>query len=163
MTDDLDDLLRPRTGPLPSSDVLECTTRIIRNRARWRLTMKACGLVVILLTGIAIGWSAKPNPEPRQVELPAPAATPPVIDDGSSFAKFTPDQFEQRAELADDTKEIAKFYKLAGDAYLARSRFDEASRCYRLHVTASRDTMLDRDDSWLLCSIKTTSLKEGIP
>lgn len=162
MTDDLDHLLKPRPGPTLSDAVFEQTARTIRRRARIRLTMKATGLAALVVSGFVLGWLAKPaavrvesNPPDRvesQEQKPIPHET-------SEYADLTPDQLEQKAELSDDSKLVARFYKLAGDAYLARRRYDEAMRCYTLHIAAGKDTEIHRDDSWLLCSVKSTHSK----
>ena len=162
MTDNDDDLmmfLKPHTAPTRTDDVFVSSLRVLQSRARFRRVIKASALVAIMGLGIAIGWFAKPTPAVEQVK--PPVAIEETSQDGSStYVALTPDQIEQKAELADDRGEAGKYYKLAGDAYLARQRYDEAARCYRLFVNMSRETDLVKDDSWLLCSVKITSKKE---
>jgi hypothetical protein len=157
--DELLPLLTPHGGPIVTDEAFARSLRVLQSRARFRRVIKASALVAVLGLGIAIGWFAKPTPavEPSK----PPVAIEEAPHDGSStFVALTPDQIEQKAELADDRGESGKYYKLAGDAYLARQRYDEAARCYRLFVNLSRETDLGKDDSWLLCSVKITSKKE---
>ena len=164
--DNLDNLLKPRPGPNLPDEVFEQTTRTLRRRAQSRRALKYAGLAGLLMGSFALGWLVKPstiNPVAIQnegkEESASPTPQPAVLNDTPSYATLTPDQLEQKAELSDDPKVVARFYKLAGDAYLARNRYDEALRCYTLHISASKDTVLHRDDSWLLCSVKSTHNK----
>ena len=162
MTDSDDELLpilSPHGGQSTTDDAFIRSLRVLQSRARFQRVIKALALVVVLGLGIAIGWFAKPTPavEPSKAPVAIEEAPP---DGSSTYVALTPDQIEQKAELADDRGEAGKYYKLAGDAYLARQRYDEAARCYRLFVNLSRETDLGKDDSWLLCSVKITSQKE---
>lgn len=157
--DELMPLLTPHGVSAVNNDAFARSLRVLQSRARFHRAVKSMALVAVLGLGIAIGWLAKPTPAMERVDPPmAVEPTPP--DGGSTFVELTPDQIEQKAELSDDRGEAGQYYKLAGDAYLARQRYDEAARCYRLFVNMSRDTNLGKDDSWLLCSIKITSQKE---
>lgn len=157
--DELLPLLTPHGGPNVTDDAFARSLRVLQSRARFQRVIKASALVAVLGLGIAIGWFAKPTPVVEPVK--PPDAIEEATQDGSSpYVALTPDQIEQKAELADDRGEAGKYYKLAGDAYLARQRYDEAARCYRLFVNMSRETDLAKDDSWLLCSVKITSKKE---
>lgn len=162
MTDSNDDLLpllKPHDGPAANEALFAETMRILQRRAWLRRIARACGLVAVFALGIAIGWFAKPMPVGEPVKPPVVVDEAPP-DVSSTYVALTPDQIEQKAELADDRGEAGKYYKLAGDAYLARQRYDEAARCYRLFVNMSRETDLAKDDSWLLSSVKITSQRE---
>ena len=163
MTDSNDELLpllTPQGGPSVTDDAFIRSLRVLQSRARLHRVVKSTTIVAVLALGIAIGWFVKPTPAMERVD--PPMAVEPIPQDGSStYVALTPDQIEQKAELADDRGEAGTFYKLAGDAYLARQRYDEAARCYRLFVNLSRETDLGKDDSWLLCSVKITSQKEN--
>lgn len=157
--DELLPLLTPHGGSVVNDNAFARSLRVLQSRARFLRAAKSMALVAVLGLGIAIGWFAKPTPAMERVD--PPKAVEPTPPDGSStFVELTPDQIEQKAELSDDRGESGKYYKLAGDAYLARQRYDEAARCYRLFVNLSRETDLGKDDSWLLCSVKITSQKE---
>jgi hypothetical protein len=158
--DELLPLLKPYSGSAVNNDAFARSLRVLQSRARVHRAVKLLSLVVVLGLGIAIGWFAKPTPAVEPIN-PPPVAIPESPQDGSStHVALTPDQIEQKAELSDDRSEAGKFYKLAGDAYLARQRYDEAARCYRLFVNLSRETRLVTDDSWLLSSVKITSQRE---
>lgn len=162
--DDLLPLLQPRTkGSLPSADVFERTYQVIRFRSCVRRVAKIAVITAIFLSGIGIGWLVKPAPAQPVIENTPPSPSIVIPGDEPVYAALSADQLEQKAELADDPLVVAKFYKLAGDLYFQKKQFDEASRCYRLHVLKSRDTNLASDDSWLLCSVKTSTLKEQYP
>lgn len=161
MTDSHDELLpllMPHCGSKVNDDAFARSLRVLQSRARFHRAMKSLALVAVLGLGIAIGWLAKPYQSVEQIDRTVPVSTP--SDGGATYVELTPDQIEQKAELSDDHGEAGQYYKLAGDAYLARQRYDEAARCYRLFVNMSRETNLGKDDSWLLCSIKITSQKE---
>jgi hypothetical protein len=162
MTDSHDELLpllTPQGGSKVNDDAFARSLRVLQSRARVQRAVKSLALVAVLGLGIAIGWLAKPTPAMQHVDPPM-AVEPPVPDGSSTYVELTPDQIEQKAELVDDRVEAGKYYKLAGDAYLARQRYDEAARCYRLFVNLSRETNLGKDDSWLLSSVKITSQRE---
>ena len=156
---DLDDLLTPKATTTGSDTAFDASFRVLRNRARLRMAGRTLGAGTLLALGVAVGWVMKPTPVPSVVPSVVSEAPP---EPERVYAAATPDQLEQRAELADDVADVAKFYKLAGDAYLTKQQYDEAARCYRLHVKTCRETNLGKDDSWLLCSIKTSTLKEGL-
>lgn len=157
--DELLPLLKPHDALASNEKLFAETMRILQRRAMIRRIAKMGGLVAVFAIGIAIGWFAKPTPVVEAVK-PAVVVDEAPQDGSSTYVALTPDQIEQKAELADDRGEAGKYYKLAGDAYLARQRYDEAARCYRLFVNMSRDTDLGKDDSWLLCSVKITTQKE---
>jgi hypothetical protein len=180
MTDDhLDQLLTP---PAMMDDaaarqrLLEATLLQLPRRWRW---VRSLLNVMMFGVGLAAGWLLKPPAEPlyiRQViEVPAaviavPTATetetvspPPSVAEKADFQLTAADldKLETAAEIA-DAPTAAKLYRRVADEYLARSDVSSAVRCYRLHLNeAGREGLVRTpDDSWLLVSLKSSTLEE---
>ena len=69
---------------------------------------------------------------------------------------------ELQAEQMDDPAEAAKLYRAAGDRFLDREDYRNATRCYRLFLARAGDNGLspEKGDSWLLTSLKNAAYKE---
>jgi hypothetical protein len=160
MTDDLEHLLKPDEGQSANPDAFAASLRILKRRATIRRAVSWLGCLLLLGSGVGLGWLIKPDAV--AVEVPVPVQVPVTAPESSGMlaraAEESPDHWEQKAELADDRDVAAAFYKQAGDAYLTRQRYDEAARCYRLHLArgGASQRPFQTNDSWLLCSIKTT-------
>ncbi len=169
--DDLDRLLTPRgeSDARLKAAILAETSRLIRRR-RWAgSATKALLGAGLFLSGLGVGWSAKPSPSPA----PPPAVAPPeviavpvlVLPPSPPPAEpyQSADRIELIAEQADDRAEAARLYRLAGDKYLTDAgEPGQAARCYRLHLQHAGPAGLavESADSWLLTSLKTQRLAE---
>jgi hypothetical protein len=99
--------------------------------------------------------------------VPVFVPVPTPVDTGSTGTQeialsLSGSQTELQAEQEDDPNAAARFYKLAGDAFLRDQDYANASRCYRLFLVRVGDTALaiNPDDSWLLTSLKNAIFKE---
>jgi hypothetical protein len=177
--DDLEDLLSPPQGePSPAlrDELLRRTERHLAV-VRWRQRFARAAFVAsVFLTGGLAGWFVRPDPGepgasatggspapevitvPVVVPVPVPEHSPP----GPVAVGMSPSEAELRAEQADDRTEAARLYLAAGDGFLRREDYANATRCYRLFLTRAGDAALSPapDDSWLLTSLKNTAFKE---
>jgi hypothetical protein len=183
--DDLNDLLSPPQAgeTLGLRDaILRRTQRQLAFRKWARRVGQAAAVAAVFATGIGVGiWRTPgeretvfvptPVPQVEVVTVPVPVLVP--IGSESSSADQNPlpavaltaKALELDAEQADDVLTAAKLYRQAGDAYLnAEQDYANASRCYRLFLTRAGDTALspERDDSWLLTSLKNAAFKEKV-
>jgi hypothetical protein len=128
-------------------------------------------VAAVFLIGGAAGWLARPERQ-RVVEVagetrtvvvpvPVPVLLPPP-DPGSPGTLLAASEAELRAEQANEPAEAAKFYRAAGDAFLRDQDYTNATRCYHLYLARGGDSALsfNRDDSWLLTSLKNAAFKE---
>jgi len=170
MTDDLERLLTPTDVESDSAmppALLAATTGLI-SRRRWHVPMIATtAAMAIFAAGLAVGWFAKPTPEPIIVFLPAPVEPPlpPAEPKPEPEAELTAGKLEVKAELSDDPSEVADLYRRAGDKYLNDERApDEAARCYAryLRTTGPKGLAIDKSDSWLLMELKILERRREI-
>jgi hypothetical protein len=185
-TDDLSELLAPPQAadtPGLRDGILRRTQRRLVFRKWTRRAGKAAALAAVFATGLGIGlWRTPPAeretvfvPTPVErvevVTLPVPVLVP--VGNASGSADPTPPvvealtakALELNAEQADDAPTAAKLYRQAGDAYLnAEQDYANATRCYRLFLARGGDAALtpERDDSWLLTSLKNAAFKEKV-
>lgn len=168
MNDDLDALLNvPEDNAMTATrraEILAVTTGVLRRRVMIRRVASAVVVAFVFLAGGGAGWLMKPEKIIQELVYvePAPAA---VVQESPRMeaVALTPRDLELQAELADEKPRVAQLYREAGDKYLAVTRdYEQAARCYRLHLNAaSRDErQATANDSWLLLSMKSQSLKE---
>ena len=180
--DDLERLLAPRAGTEPAGlrDALFARTerRLVR-RLLVRQVAKIAAVAAVFVIGTIVGWATKQEPArgmpevaaeavPVAVVVPVPVPVPQPPPEPSGPVARTPDpptasEAELRAETADDPKEAARLYRLAGDKYLNdRSDYANAVRCYRLYLARAGDAglTLEPGDTWLLISVKNAAFKE---
>jgi hypothetical protein len=174
--DEIDDLLSPRdSAPAVHSReaIFRRTERALARRRLLRQTAKAAAVTAVFVAGGLGGWFAKPEQvrtieiavvSPVEVIVPVPVPVPAAdrIKPPPS-EPATPGQAELLAEQADDPAEAARLYRLAGDRYLNDFQdYRNASRCYRLHLMRAGDSGLtpQRDDTWLLTSLKNEAFRE---
>src|SRR5262245_28014722 len=178
-TDDLADVLGPRPGnPSPAlrESLLRQTERQLL-RDRWlRRGAAAAAVAAVFLAGGAAGWfiraprapvaDAPGSPVPEVVVVPVvvPLRAPVADAPGSpgTAQPLSPSEAELRAEQADDPGEAAKLYRVAGDLFLRREDYANATRCYRLFLARGgvAALALEATDSWLLVSLKNAAFKE---
>jgi hypothetical protein len=176
--DEIDDLLAPRPGtPAPGlrDSLLRQTERRLAG-GRWlRLGARAAAVAGVFAAGGLAGWLARapvtvPGPPVQIVEVVpvpvvVPVVPPPAADDrGSPAPPPSASAAELRAEQEDDPAAAAKFYRQAGDAFLRQEDYANATRCYRLFLAraGAAGLALDRDDTWLLVSLKNAAYKEKL-
>ncbi len=176
--DDLADVLAPQPA-FPAPQLREALLRQIERRLiriRWlRRGVKAAAIAAVFLIGGMVGWFVRPasvsepvpKPEPEVVVVPlvVPVIQPPVADAPGSprvVVAMSASEAELRAEQTDDGTEAAKLYRTAGDTFLRDQDYANATRCYRLFLIRAGDNGLssERDDSWLLTSLKNAAYKE---
>jgi hypothetical protein len=173
--DDLEDLLRPRPGtPSPAlRDALLLRTERALVCARWvSRAAKVAAVAALVAVGIGVGWVIRPE---RVVEVAGAERAVPVfvpfflsVEVDGSRPPVSPEPplsataAELQAEQADDTAEAAKLYRAAGDRFLDRQDYRNATRCYRLFLARAGDDglSLESSDSWLLTSLKNAAFKE---
>jgi len=176
--DDLSEMLapKPRRPSTELRDRLLRQTEALLIRQRWVRASGRIGLIAaVFALGALSGWLARPVPPSDHGNLPQPEivvvpvvvpVTVPVEADSTGSRDVarqrSGSQTELLAEQEDDPKSAAKFYKLAGDAFLSEQDYPNASRCYRLYLVRAGDTALSlaADDSWLLTSIKNAAFQE---
>ncbi|MDB5306572.1 MAG: hypothetical protein JWO38_774 [Gemmataceae bacterium] len=182
--DDLDALLTPPPGAVPSADLRDAIFRQTgRALARAQLVRRVVGVgsvAAVFAAGGLAGWVGKP--ERVRVELvaaPAEVVVVPVVVPVPAAPPTTPapsppempprvepmsaSTAELRAEQLDDPAEAARLYRLAGDKYLNDGQdYRNAARCYRLFLTRTGDPGLSPEpgDTWLLTSLKNAAFKE---
>jgi len=174
--DELSEVLAPQPGgPSPElrDALLRATERQLwRDRFARRLT-RAAAVAAVFLAGGAAGWLARPERqrvvevagETRTVVVPVPVPVPvpqPGVNTGPAGTLLAAGEAELRAEQANEPAEAAKFYRAAGDAFLRDQDYLNATRCYHLYLARGGDAALlpNRDDSWLLTSLKNAAFKE---
>jgi hypothetical protein len=180
--DELDGLLSPKPGSEPAGLRTALFTRTERRLAR-RLLVRRVATIAAVMAVFGIGIVAgavmtsrpptppvgKPEAAPVVVTVVVPVPVPvPQQPEPSGPVARTPDpttasEAELRAEMADDPKEAAQLYRLAGDKYLNdRADYANAARCYRLYLVRAGDDglTLESGDTWLLISVKNAAFKE---
>jgi hypothetical protein len=181
--DDLDELLAPpATGATPGlRDAIRRRTERRLAFGRWaRRGVKLAATLLmgaaVFAAGVGVGvWRTGdrekliPVPQVEVVAVPTPVFVP--VGFGSAEQVPTPDasptaaKLELNAELQDDPTAAAKFYRQAGDRYLADEQdYANAARCYRLFLARAGDDALSPEpgDSWLLTSLKNAAFKEKV-
>ena len=129
---------------------------------------------ILALGGLA-GWMARsPTPSAGVAQPPiefvaVPVVVPLVINPyadppGASAPPLSAAAAELLAEQADDAGSAAQLYRKAGDAFLGGQDYTNATRCYRLYLARAGNAALalQREDSWLLVSLKNAAYKERI-
>jgi hypothetical protein len=183
--DDLNELLSPPQAaetPGLRDAILRRTQRRLA-LCKWsRWAGQTAAVAAVFATGVGVGiWRTPserdtvlvPTPVPRVeiVTVPVPVLVPLVGESSSAdqnpppAVALTAKALELDAEQADDAQVAARLYRQAGDAYLnAEQDYANASRCYRQFLARSGDNALlpERDDSWLLTSLKNAAFKEKI-
>ena len=170
MTDPVEFLNPTPEAPDPArrEQLLRLTARRIRPRPRRWPALLALGI------GLAVGWFAKPPTErvervevPVEVRVGVPVRVEVPVSEPKLVAVAvpeppTPERLELDAELSDDRAEVARLYRAAGDAFLARTDFGESARCYRLALRSAPplDRRVTGDDSWLLAQMKVSLTRE---
>jgi hypothetical protein len=177
--DDLGEFLTPKPAQ-PSSELREKLLRRTESRLvrqRWVDRGIRIGVIAaIFLVGGLTGWlirlpfsPATPEvAEPEVVFIPVPVVLPVDQTENSSTVRNEAIQIlsgshsELQAEQADDPRDAARLYKLAGDAFLREQDYSNATRCYRIHLLQGGDTALSLtpEDSWLLTSLKNAAFQE---
>jgi hypothetical protein len=127
------------------------------------------------VAGGLAGWLARPERE-RTIEVPGPVETVfvplpvPVPERSHNVLAESPTSAstaELEAEQQDDPIVAANLYRQAGDTYLRKEDYANATRCYRLYLAhlarAGHPALaLDSSDSWLLVSLKNAAFREKI-
>jgi hypothetical protein len=178
--DDLSEVLAPQPGassPALRDALLRATERrLVRGRWARRLT-RVAAVAAVFFVGGAAGWLARPERqrvvevagETRTVAVPVPVPVlvpQPGVDTlgspGTPGTLLAAGEAELRAEQANEPAEAAKLYRAAGDAFLRDQDYTNATRCYHLYLARGGDSALsvNRDDSWLLTSLKNAAFKE---
>jgi hypothetical protein len=183
--DDLGELLSPRQvaeTPGLRDAILRRTQRRLALRKWSRRAGKAVAVAAVFAAGLGVGiWRTSgeretvfvptPVPQVEVVTLPVPVLVPVGAANSSAepnpapAAPLTAKALELSAEQADDAPAAAKLYRQAGAAYLnAEQDYANAARCYRLFLARGGDAALspERDDSWLLTSLKNAAFKEKV-
>ena len=175
--DELEDLLRPRpeASTLALRGAILARTERALARLRWtRRAVRSAAVAAAVLAGAGAGWLLKPA---CVVEVAGTRQAVPVfvpvfvgVEVDASRPPATPElppsaaAAELQAEQRDDPAEAARLYRAAGDRFLDRHDYPNATRCYRLFLARAGDggLYLERGDSWLLTSLKNAALKEKI-
>ena len=162
-------------SPALREAVWQGTVRRLRWRRRTRRAAIACAFVLVYAAGfgttqflpeepsdvvrVATHEPAPPTEEaPPVVEAPAPAAEP-----ITAKLLLDPEALARRLYAA-GPEERRQLLKQAGDCYLAdRGDIKEAVQCYRrlLDLAPADEPMtVEKDDNWLLVSLKEARQKE---
>ena len=161
--------------PRPSGDlrqsILEQTEQVLTFRTRRRFLIKLTVLAAAYLGGIATTFLVMERPTQDREEIATAEDSPsktadvfgdPADDFGDPADDFgdpadDPGELVQRAQSA-APGERTRLLERAGDLYLAdRCDVEEALRCYRWALNAmpaSKQTVVEPDDSWLLAALK---------
>jgi hypothetical protein len=158
MKDDIDHVLAPPAASAPV-DAFTASVAVLQRTARTRRYVRGASVALAVCLAAVGGWFARPQPQTIVSET---WVRPTLMDSPMTIAQADPHKLEIQAELAETMDETAKFYRQAGDAYLARTDYGEASRCYKLFLKHGGPNVRDlvRGDSWLLCTLKTMNPSE---
>jgi len=150
--------------PQPSEDlrrsVFDRTIRIVRSRARRRhfitVTLVAAAYLGGITTAFLLTETAVRNGGNRDAVVSSRSGNEGTTPTYGNVIT-APSELEQRAESATPNERI-RLLTRAGDLYLSlQYDVDKALGCYRRALNtmpASRQTVVEPDDSWLLAALK---------
>ncbi len=153
----------PQASPEFRAELLTQTSKVLRGRTRRRQALAACVVCLTYTAGIAtvLLWRGTPAETPASGSVNEPAKAlqtelkSPLDDDPRALLARVPD--------VSRTEQIGLLTK-AGDLYLTqRNDVERALYCYRQVLELSsmeRPIRVDRNDTWLLSSLKSARIKE---
>src|SRR5262245_56092186 len=159
MSDELDDILKPREVPAPPAErqaqLVTGTLAQLKRTRRIRQAQQGVLWIAVFLVGVSLGWLGLQR-------TPEQAAAQPV---GSNKTEAPPlltaAQLELQAEKSDDPAQSALLYRQAGDRFLEAHDMRSALRCYRIHLNEGGPGVRlgAASDSWLLINLKTSEMR----